>query len=311
MSHRRHGFLLPLALFAAVSFGFFLFTIFQLSRNYRNQVHHTNKRQLCFQIAYSAYSKTLGRIHDQPWSQRFFKNGPQQSNNVDLFGGTYDLYVEDAPGQDHQADIYVRSTFAGLRQLYFWRIEVRDDLLDLSGRIKTSLFTCPPVDAYPTGGASSFGSVVNDLLQKRKNNAPKSEQLAGRLATVKDVRDAASIIGAREPLAHTGGGPTGAADPVAVGSPPNIPVAVPQWPPDASRELEQADRAFPDPAPPNVILAEIPLVETPIVPPAAVAGVPPTSPDPDDEPRFDWQCSHCGETFTDITETVKTNHIII
>jgi len=54
---KRAGFVIPLAMLAAMCFAFFLYTVSSMSRGYRSQVLHMNNQQLAFQIATSGFAR--------------------------------------------------------------------------------------------------------------------------------------------------------------------------------------------------------------------------------------------------------------
>jgi len=117
-SETNRGFILPLAIFAALAVASFIMTVTMMSRESRNQMIHMNKEQNAFLIAYSAYSKVLAKISINPWSDRYYKKGYPTENQIKLFGAEYDCYVTDSPGKPNQADIYVRVKLGELIRLY-------------------------------------------------------------------------------------------------------------------------------------------------------------------------------------------------
>ena len=125
--HGKRGVALPFTILAMIVISGFVITMSSLNQGLKNQIFHTNNHQLSFLLAYSAFSKVLAKIHSNSWTDRPFKDGPYAENNVAFQGGTYDLFVENSPGKQYQADIYVRTSLAGITRLYFWRIRFNDD----------------------------------------------------------------------------------------------------------------------------------------------------------------------------------------
>ncbi len=189
MERRSRGVALPFTILAMIVISGFVVTMSSLNQGLKNQIFHTNNHQLSFLLAYSAFSKVLAKIHSESWTNRAFKSGPYAENNVSLQGGTYDLFVENSPGKDYQADIYVRTHLAGITRMYFWRIRFNDDLLDISSRITVEFFTNGEPGDFPKSGSSgSFSSKVDSMLARRAANQNKSDLMARDLADTKGAK---------------------------------------------------------------------------------------------------------------------------
>ncbi|NLI76722.1 MAG: hypothetical protein GX442_09810 [Candidatus Riflebacteria bacterium] len=199
--HSRAGIIYVLIIFALIGVVFFVSTISSLNRNYRRQVSFTDQKQLSFLIAYSVLSKTLARIHMEPWSKRFFKGQPCRETNVPLYGGEFSTYLEDSPGKVLQFDLYVVVSLGGKNELFFWRIVTNDDFFDISNRFQIKFFTMAEPSEFPRDAATAgrFASYIDGLLATRKTNQPASDLMAGRLQTLDDTREIAKILGARVP----------------------------------------------------------------------------------------------------------------
>ncbi|HNV70687.1 MAG TPA: hypothetical protein PKO06_13385, partial [Candidatus Ozemobacteraceae bacterium] len=187
--HGKRGVALPFTILAMIVISGFVITMSSLNQGLKNQIFHTNNHQLSFLLAYSAFSKVLAKIHSNSWTDRPFRDGPYAENNVAFQGGTYDLFVENSPGKQYQADIYVRTSLAGITRLYFWRIRFNDDLLDISSRITVEFFTNgEPGDFPKTAGPKSFSSKVDGLLARRASNQDKSDRLARDISDTKGTK---------------------------------------------------------------------------------------------------------------------------
>lgn len=198
------GFFLPIVLLTGLCIAILVFTVMNLSRNYRSQVNHSNKHQLVFQIAYSAYSKMLSECYSSGWENRSFKDSPHIESNVDLFGGRYDLLVHNTPGKDKNADLYIRVKFDDLTKLYFWRIEFNTDMLDLTRPFKSLWFSDIAVSNFPTAVSYPYAAEVDRLLGLRSDNRQSAAQKAATIDSIADVREIVEKLGGNPPAPPTG-----------------------------------------------------------------------------------------------------------
>lgn len=143
------GMALALSLFLIIVIFGMVVTVGNLRQGVRSQIFHTNNNQLSFLIAYSAFSRVCANIHTFSWANRTFLSEPWSETMVPFQDGHYDLLVENSPGHDYQADVYIRTHLAGISRMYFWRISVNEDLLDDSNSIMVDLYTAPEPDDYP------------------------------------------------------------------------------------------------------------------------------------------------------------------
>ena len=174
----RNGMVLPLSLFAIVAVLGLVATLGGLNQGVKTQIYRTNNHQLSFLIAYSAFSRVCAKIHSFSWPNRPFRNEPYTETKVSFQGGHYDLFVENTAGKDLQADIYIRTHLAGISRLYFWRIRVNEDLLDVSNNIIVEMYATSDPDDFPTvNGARVIAGKVDNMLAKRAANQKKSDRL--------------------------------------------------------------------------------------------------------------------------------------
>ncbi|MBF0500912.1 MAG: hypothetical protein HQM09_12315 [Candidatus Riflebacteria bacterium] len=191
--HRR-GFVIPFAIMAIIAFGLLIFSFSRVSQGNRLKIAHLSKTQNSFYIASSSLANMLARLHSSGWANRSFRDAPTKESAMPLLGGDYDLHVENSPGKDFQADVYIRTRFGGLTKLYFWRIAYRDDLLDISNRPQVILFTAPKDDVYPkTGQPNTFPGFVDGLLNTRTLNQDMATDLANKIAKMGNVQDIVSL----------------------------------------------------------------------------------------------------------------------
>lgn len=183
--NRCSGMVMPLSLLAIIAVLGLVMTMGGLNQGVRTQIYRTNNHQLSFLIAYSAFSRVCAKIHSFSWANRPFRDEPYTESHMPLGGGHYDLLVENTVGQDYQADIYIKTSLAGISRLYFWRIRFNDDLLDISNNIIVELYTSAPPEEFPTvSGSRVIAGKVADLLSERKDNQEKSDALAAELVAV-------------------------------------------------------------------------------------------------------------------------------
>lgn len=195
---KRKGYVLLMVVFGAVSLAFFGFSVSSLNQGYRSQVLHTKQMQASFQIAYSGFQRILAKTFLKPWEERFFKATPGTENGVVLYGGVYDSFVFDAPGQKNQADIYIRVKLEEVTRNYVWRVEHVPDLLD-SQYYRTIFFGDVPINDYPAGSAAAYSNTINQKMQDRATNRPKAESLANQIAGLLDLKDIANLLGTTAP----------------------------------------------------------------------------------------------------------------
>ncbi|MBF0406297.1 MAG: OmpA family protein [Candidatus Riflebacteria bacterium] len=195
----RKGYVLLLVIFGAVSLAFFAAVMSSLNQGYRSQVIHTKQMQESFQIAYSGYQRILAKIYLKPWEERFFKSTPAAENNISLFSGVYDSYVQNNPSKINQADIFIRVKLKDSSRSYVWRIEHIPGLLD-SKYLRSIFFNEIPEEKFPATPSNSTSQTVTDLIQKKGLNKPALDQIRSQLPGLPKVQDVASKIGAPIPV---------------------------------------------------------------------------------------------------------------
>ncbi len=196
----RKGMVLPLSLFAFVAVLGLVATLGGLNQGVKTQIYRTNNHQLSFLIAYSAFSRVCAKVHSFSWPNRPFRNEPYTETKVPYQGGHYDLFVENTAGKNLQADIYIRTHLAGISRLYFWRIRVNEDLLDVSNSIIVEMYATSDPDDFPSvNGARVIAGKVENMLAQRAANQKKSDRLTSELVQISDPVSILEKIGARVP----------------------------------------------------------------------------------------------------------------
>ncbi|RCK79419.1 MAG: hypothetical protein OZSIB_0059 [Candidatus Ozemobacter sibiricus] len=203
---RRTGLALPLVLVGLIMLAGVVISVATLQQGAKSQIYHTTTNHWAFLMAYSAMAKLHARVYSLPWPDRPFAHAPYRENNVPLQGGIYDLFVENTPGRERQADIYVRTHLSGQTRLFFWRVAFEDDLLEISNRISINFF-CQgdPVDFPTAAGPSRFSQHVDRLLQEREANQKRSDDLGWELVGLSDLPSILDKMHARRPRSFSPG----------------------------------------------------------------------------------------------------------
>jgi outer membrane protein OmpA-like peptidoglycan-associated protein len=178
-------------LFASLAVGLLVLTLTQFQSSNRLKYQHLNDYQAAFNIAYSALVEVLADIQSRQWSNRSFKSGPKDCS-ANLFGGSYNLRVEDHASVEFMFNVKVRVKFKEKSHLFYWRMQYNPSLLDF-----TNLFIPVYYEEYgdPTNAPSDIDSIVDDIIQQRNDNLPKVEEIADRLRTGDTVKEALEVVG--------------------------------------------------------------------------------------------------------------------
>jgi len=176
----KAGYIFPMILFASLAVGLLVLTLTQFQSSNRLKYQHLNDYQAAFNIAYSALVEVLADIQSRQWSNRSFKSGPKDRSE-NLFGGSYNLRVEDHASVEFMFNVKVRVKFKEKSHLFYWRMQYNPSLLDF-----TNLFIPVYYEEYgdPANAPSDIDSIVDEIIQKRNDNLPKVEEIADRLRTM-------------------------------------------------------------------------------------------------------------------------------
>jgi len=187
----KAGYIFPMILFASLAVGLLVLTLTQFQSSNRLKYQHLNDYQAAFNIAYSALVEVLADIQSRQWSNRSFKSGPKDRSE-NLFGGSYNLRVEDHASVEFMFNVKVRVKFKEKSHLFYWRMQYNPSLLDF-----TNLFIPVYYEEYgdPANAPSDIDSIVDEIIQKRNDNLPKVEEIADRLRTGDTVKEALEVVG--------------------------------------------------------------------------------------------------------------------
>lgn len=191
----RKGIAFPILILVGILVAGFVVTISSLDSGLKNQVHRTRNEQFSFLIAYSAMTRVLAKIHTFSWQNRPFAAEPYIEMMMPHNNGFYDLLVENTLNEDLSADIYIRTHLVNKQRLFFWRVKFNDDFLELSNRFAISIFRVGEGKNFPKKiGARPFAKEIAKLIDKRKNNQEKSNELAVKISRASDVDEVINII---------------------------------------------------------------------------------------------------------------------
>jgi outer membrane protein OmpA-like peptidoglycan-associated protein len=187
----KAGYIFPMILFASLAVGLLVLTLAQFQSSNRQKYQHLNDYQAAFNIAYSALVEVLADVQSRQWSNRSFKAGPKDLS-ANLFGGSYNLRVEDHASIEFMFNVKIRVKFKEKSHLFYWRMQYNPSLLDF-----TNLFIPVYYEEYgdPANVPSDIDSKVDDIMQRRKDNQPKVEEIADRLRTGDTVKEALEVVG--------------------------------------------------------------------------------------------------------------------
>ncbi|MFZ5951971.1 MAG: hypothetical protein ACOYXC_14785 [Candidatus Rifleibacteriota bacterium] len=271
---KRRGFVYLLAIAVMVAVVLFASTLSNLNQNFRNQVNHVAYQEASFQMASSVLAGIMARVYAKPWSQRFFKDNFVESSDNPILNGTYDSYVENSPGKNHQFDVYIKVNLQGKSQLYFWRIAYHDSILDISQNFSKIFYTRKDGDKFPQGGKETLANEVDEILAARKENLNVAKEKTTIIETINDTRKIAEVLDA--PFIDFPD-PTGMEttfDPTKPDAPDPLPPLSITSPPETEKPI--VPKPVPDPVSPTTDPPSIALTEPPVSDP------PPVAPDPTD-----------------------------
>ncbi len=190
----KKGYIFPMILFATLSVGFFILTLTRLQTSNKARFSHLNEYRSAFNIASSVLVEVLAEVQEKQWTQRTFKDGPV-GRTADLFGGTYNLLVEDFDKDKFLFDAKIRVLLANKYYLFYWRLQYVPDLLDFTKLVVPIYFGQFP---NVTGNMDDFDDAevqVAKDLQKRNENKDKAVEVAKEMDSKPTVGDSLKVVG--------------------------------------------------------------------------------------------------------------------
>lgn len=189
----KSGYIFPMILFASLAVGLFIITLTQFQSSNRMKYRHLNDYQAAFNIGYSALVEVLADIQSRQWSNRTFKTGPQNTN-ADLFGGTYNLRVEDHATSEYVFNVKVRVKYKEKSHLFYWRMIYNPNLLDFT-RLFVPAFYKDFQDPADIADPDSIDGKVDEIIKQREENRPKVTEIADTLKPAETVKEALKVVG--------------------------------------------------------------------------------------------------------------------
>ncbi|OGK09087.1 MAG: hypothetical protein A2W80_08920 [Candidatus Riflebacteria bacterium GWC2_50_8] len=189
----KSGYVFPMILFASLAVGLLIITLTQFQSSNRQKYQHLNEYQSSFNIAYSALVEVLADIQSRQWSNRSFKSGPK-NKTADLFGGTYNLRVEDHASVEYMFNVKIRTTFKNKTHLFYWRMNYNPNLLDFTNLFVPEYYE-DSNDPADIADPDSIDARVDEIMQQRKDNRPKVVEIADALRPADTVKQALKVVG--------------------------------------------------------------------------------------------------------------------
>lgn len=181
MKHCRSGYIFPLILMATLSIGFFTMTLVQLQSSHHDQLQHLNNSQHALNLAYSVNVEVLSELREKQWDERFFKGAPVYRMNQKLFGGTYDLCVEDYDTSEYTFNVKIRTSIGDRKSLFYWRQKYIPNMLDFTRLTFTVSFGEYDPGLFEPGKKSEIDKMVDDKLKNAADNKQEAAEIAKAL----------------------------------------------------------------------------------------------------------------------------------
>jgi len=189
----KSGYIFPMILFASLAVGLFIITLTQFQASNRMKYRHLNDYQAAFNIGYSALVEVLADIQSRQWNNRSFKSGPQNTN-ASLFGGTYNLQVEDHAANEYMFNVKVRVKYKEKSHLFYWRMIYNPNLLDFT-RLFVPAFYKDFQDPADIADPDGIDTMVDEIIKQREENRPKVAEIADALKPAETVKKALEVVG--------------------------------------------------------------------------------------------------------------------
>lgn len=189
----KGGYIFPMVLFASLAVGLLVVTLTQFQSSNRIKYQHLNNYQAAFNIAYSALVEVLADIQSKQWSNRSFKSGPEDKN-ADLYGGTFNLRVEDHASVEFMFNVKVRVTYKEKAHLFYWRMQYSPNLLDFTSLFVPAYFE-ESGDQADIADPDSIDAKVDEIIRQRKENRVKIIEIAKALKPADTVKKALKVVG--------------------------------------------------------------------------------------------------------------------
>ena len=198
MKNNKRGYVFPLILLATLSIGFFIVTLIQLQTSHRDQLKHLNTYQHSLNVAYSVYIDLLAELKEKQWDKRFFKGKPVIRANKNLFGSIYDSCIEDYCPASFTFNIKVRTTTAGKKHMFYWRLKYVPNMLDFTNFVIPIIFEEFSEDLFDQAKKSTVDAQIDNLIKAFKAKQSIANAISERLRKKSSVKDILLDLGAAQ-----------------------------------------------------------------------------------------------------------------
>lgn len=181
MGRKNSGYIFPLILMATISIGFFTLTLVQLQSSHHDQLQHLNDYQHALNLAYSVNVEVLSELRQKQWDERFFKDKPVYRYNQKLFGGTYDICIEDYDTAQYTFNVKIRTTQGDRKNLFYWRQKYIPNMLDFTRMSYTVSFGEYSPEQFEPAKKSEIDKMVDDKLKSAEENREEAIEIAKSL----------------------------------------------------------------------------------------------------------------------------------
>ncbi|EKD81895.1 MAG: hypothetical protein ACD_39C01583G0001, partial [uncultured bacterium] len=196
MQKTNSGYIFPLILMATLSIGFFTMTLVQLQSSHHDQLQHLNNYQHALNLAYSVNVEVLSELREKQWDERFFKGNPVYRYDQKLFGGTYDVCIEDYDTAEYTFNVKIRTTLGDSKNLFYWRQKYIPNMLDFTRLTFTVAFGEYSPEMFEPAKKSEIDKIVDDKIKKAKDNREEAIEIAENLKKEPTLGAVISKLGA-------------------------------------------------------------------------------------------------------------------
>ncbi|OGK13173.1 MAG: hypothetical protein A2W80_11715 [Candidatus Riflebacteria bacterium GWC2_50_8] len=196
MRSTNSGYIFPLILMATLSIGFFTMTLVQLQSSHHDQLQHLNNYQHALNLAYSVNVEVLSELREKQWDERFFKDKPVYRYNQKLFGGIYDVCIEDYEADKYTFNVKIRTTLGDSKNLFYWRQKYMPNMLDFTRLTFTVAFGEYSPELFEPAKKSEIDKMVDDKLKNAEDNRAEAAEIAENLKKEPTLGAVISKLGA-------------------------------------------------------------------------------------------------------------------
>jgi hypothetical protein len=157
-----------------------VFALSKLMRGVSSQLEYSDAHLRALTIAESAYQMLVAQMMSKNWEERWFADKPQGQAGTDFEGGTYDYFIQNTPGVEKSADIWIRAEYKNTRRVLFYRIKYQDRIFKGLTTPQTDFTSTVDDQKYVpliAPAVDPMTAQINELINIRKQNRVKSTQI--------------------------------------------------------------------------------------------------------------------------------------